>query len=105
MAYHALMGIPVASYHAVDLSAEALARLKPRQEYLPVLPVEDAGFWKAVRALPARQAQAIALHYMEDRSVAEIADILDCSQNTVKVHLHKGRATLARKLDERWEPR
>lgn len=97
--------LAVSAFRTKMREAGALARLKPRDEYLPPLPAEDAGFWKAVRALPARQAQAIALHYLEDRSVAEIASILECSQNTVKVHLHKGRGTLARRLHERWEAR
>ena len=65
---------------------------------LPELPAEADEFWSAVRRLPKRQAQAIALHYLEDRSVADIGEILECSPNTVKVHLHKGRQQLARKL-------
>ena len=81
--------------------AGAIARLKSRSEYLPELPEHDAVFWKQVRALPKRQAQSLALYYLEDRAVAEIADILGCSPSTVKVHLHKGRASLARKLGER----
>jgi RNA polymerase sigma-70 factor (ECF subfamily) len=55
----------------------------------------DHEFWDAVRALPARQAQAIALHYLEDRPVADIAEILGCAPATVKVHLHRGRRALA----------
>ncbi len=95
--------LAVSAFRTKVREAGALARLKPRREYLPALPAEDAEFWKAVRNLPARQAQAIALHYLEDRSVAEIASILECAQNTVKVHLHKGRAGLARTLHERWD--
>jgi RNA polymerase sigma-70 factor (ECF subfamily) len=83
----------------------ALARLKPRSEYLPQLPSDDHHFWRAVRSLPRRQAQAIALHYLEDRSVADIAGILGCSESTVKVHLHKGRETLSRRLRLRQEER
>jgi RNA polymerase sigma-70 factor (ECF subfamily) len=83
--------------------AKALARLKPRAEYLPHLPADDHDFWKAVRALPRRQAQTIALHYLEDRSVAEIAEVLGCAEGTVKVHLHKGRETLSRRLGLRRE--
>lgn len=97
--------LAVSAFRTKVREAGALARLKPRDEYLPRLPVEDADFWKAVRGLPARQAQVIALHYLEDRPVLEIARILGCSENTVKVHLHKGRDRLARKLDERWEVR
>jgi RNA polymerase sigma-70 factor (ECF subfamily) len=69
-----------------------------RQEALPALDAEDNEFWAAVRALPKRQAQAIALYYLEDRPVAEVADILDCSPATAKVHLHKGRIRLAERL-------
>ncbi|MFV1970511.1 MAG: RNA polymerase sigma factor [Acidimicrobiia bacterium] len=65
---------------------------------LPELPVEAEEFWTKVRKLPKRQAQVIALHYLEDRPVAEIAEILECSPNTVKVHLHKGRQKLAERL-------
>lgn len=97
--------LAVSAFRTRMREAGALARLKPRDEYLPALPAEDVAFWKAVRDLPKRQAQAIALHYLEDRSIGEIARVLGCSQNTVKVHLHKGRARLARRLDERWEVR
>jgi RNA polymerase sigma-70 factor (ECF subfamily) len=58
----------------------------------------DDEFWSAVRGLPARQAQAVALHYLEDRSVADIAAVLGCAEATVKVHLHRGRLALARTL-------
>ena len=75
-----------------------LAGFNRDQAILPELPVEAEAFWGSVRKLPKRQAQAIALHYLEDLPVAEIADILECSPNTVKVHLHKGRQQLAERL-------
>jgi RNA polymerase sigma-70 factor (ECF subfamily) len=74
-----------------------LASQRPRPDHLP----EDAdAFWRAVRALPVRQAQAIALHYLEDRSVKDIATVLECAEATVRVHLHRGRAALALVLGE-----
>lgn len=60
----------------------------------------DEPFWAEVRGLPARQAQCVALHYLEDRTVAQIADVLGCRESTVKVHLHRGRLALARRLVE-----
>jgi RNA polymerase sigma factor (sigma-70 family) len=60
--------------------------------------VADPAFWSAVRMLPDRQRACVVLHYLEDRSVAEIAEILDCRPATVKVHLHRGRQTLASRL-------
>ena len=77
----------------------ALARIQSRAP-APVAdaPPADPEFWRAVRELPARQAQAVALHYLEDRSVAEIGEILGCAPATVKVHLHRGRLALADRL-------
>jgi DNA-directed RNA polymerase specialized sigma24 family protein len=60
--------------------------------------VGDPAFWAAVRALPERQMACVALHYLEDRSVAEIAEVLDCKAATVKVHLHRARQALAQRL-------
>lgn len=59
------------------------------------------GFWDEVRALPRRQGVCIALRYLEDRSMADIAEILDCSEATVRVHLFNGRKALAAKLADR----
>ncbi|MGZ6494185.1 MAG: RNA polymerase sigma factor [Actinomycetota bacterium] len=80
--------------------ARALLRLGSRREPLAELPEGDGAFWAAVRALPKRQAQAIALHYLEDLPTAEIASILECSESTVRVHLHNGRKALSERLRE-----
>ena len=40
--------------------------------------------------LPEQQRWAVALHYVEDRSVAEVAAVLGCSEGTVKTHLVPG---------------
>ena len=77
----------------------ALTRFKSRRDPLTELAETDHEFWDAVRALPRRQAQAITLHYLEDRPLADIAEILECSQGTVKTHLHRGRQALATSLD------
>lgn len=60
--------------------------------------VGDPEFWAAVRDLPDRQRHCVVLHYLEDRSVAEIAEVLDSTESTVKVHLHRGRKALAERL-------
>jgi RNA polymerase sigma factor (sigma-70 family) len=89
----------VSAYRRRMSEARALARVAGRrQEVLPELEPEDAAFWQAVRSLPRRQAQAIALHYLEDRSISEVADILGCTPSTARVHLFNGRRALAEKL-------
>lgn len=59
--------------------------------------------WEAVLELPPRQAQSVALFYWEDRSLAEIAEILDLSTETVKTHLKRARGALAIHLDDHRE--
>jgi RNA polymerase sigma factor (sigma-70 family) len=66
---------------------------------LPELSEDDAEFWRVVRSLPRRQAQVIALHYLEDRPISDIAEILGTAEGTVKKHLYDGRQTLARRLE------
>lgn len=78
----------------------ALLRVRPRRIAEPDLSPETAFYWDQVRALPARQAQVVALAYLEDRSTAEIADLLGITESTVRVHLARARATLATALDE-----
>src|SRR6266704_4436020 len=57
--------------------ARAYARLAGQPVPVDARPSgPDVEFWAAVRALPARQAQVITLHYLEDRSVAQIAVVL-----------------------------
>jgi RNA polymerase sigma factor (sigma-70 family) len=63
------------------------------------LPDDTEAFWAEVRRLPARQAQAVTLYYLEDLSVSEIAAVLDCAEATVRVHLMRGRRALAGRLE------
>jgi Sigma-70, region 4 len=82
-----------------DGGSRARARLAARREpALDPLPASNADLWRAVRALPSRQAQAVALYYLEDLSVRQTAVVLDCAEGTVRAHLAKARRTLARRL-------
>lgn len=79
--------------------AKALARLARRREpTLPELSADDDEFWRAVRSLPRRQAQAVSLRYLEDLPLAQIGEILGLSEGTVKAHLFAARKTLAERL-------
>jgi RNA polymerase sigma-70 factor, ECF subfamily len=89
-------------YRRVRAEARALLRLD-RREYIVDEGDPDADrLWKAVQQLPARQAQVLALHYLDDRPVADIARILGLAEPTVKTHLQRGRSTLADRLGLEW---
>lgn len=95
------VNLAVSSLRRRAAEARAMARLGGRRRPLPTeLAPRDEAFWRAVRALPARQAQVVALHYLEDRPVADIAAVLECAEGTVKAHLHRARRALAITLRE-----
>ncbi|HEU5038732.1 MAG TPA: SigE family RNA polymerase sigma factor [Nocardioides sp.] len=54
----------------------------------------------ALRALPGRQREVLALRYYLDLSEAEIADTLGISRGAVKSHASRGAATLRTLLQE-----
>ena len=58
----------------------------------------DVDLLEAVAALPPRQRAAVALYYLEDRPVDEIADLMEVSVSTVKQHLFQARGRLGELL-------
>jgi RNA polymerase sigma-70 factor (ECF subfamily) len=75
--------------------ARALLRVAARRAaVVDPLASRDEEFWHRVRALPARQAQVIALFYLEDLSVEQVAEVLGVSSSAVKNALHSGRERL-----------
>ncbi|MFC1782951.1 RNA polymerase sigma factor [Planctomycetota bacterium] len=50
--------------------------------------------------LPARQAEVFVLSRLEGLSHAEIARMLDCSPETVRVHLHRAMKRLAQLMKD-----
>ena len=81
------------------VEARAVLRLARRTSSSIELDEGDAAFWQAVRRLPPRQAQVVALFYFADYSVRDIAAVLGCSEGAVKTHLSRARAAVARHLD------
>jgi RNA polymerase sigma-70 factor (ECF subfamily) len=54
----------------------------------------------ALRQLPVGQREAIALHYLADLPLTEVADLLQVSDGTVKSRLSRGRLALGRLLGD-----
>ena len=83
------------------VEARALLRLRGRRSEVAEMDEGAVLFWSEVRRLPRRQAQCLALFYVYGCSVAETAQVLDCSESSVKTHLTRARATVAPRLDIR----
>jgi RNA polymerase sigma-70 factor, ECF subfamily len=58
-------------------------------------PSPDDPLWTAVRSLPDQQAAVIALVYLEDLDINEVASALTISEHTARTHLQRAKARLA----------
>jgi len=87
-------------YRSLGRERRALTKLRPVSDGAPPprLDAETVDVWREVRRLPKRQAQVIALTYLDGLTLDEIGGILECSPLTAKTHLQRGKRTLARKL-------
>lgn len=80
------------------VETKALPKILRSDELLPELSSESSEVWREVRRLPRRQAQVVALYYLEHLALDEVGGILDLSVETVRTHLRRARKTLARRL-------
>lgn len=101
------VAVNIATSRGRRLAAEAraLTRLRHRRQadHHDPIPEDAEAFWHAVRRLPRRQAQAVALRYHSDLSVTDVAAAMGCAEGTAKAHLHAARHSLAAALGTREE--
>ncbi len=96
--------INMAHSHGRRLSTRRKFLRAQRSEPAATLAERDDELWAAVAKLAPKQRSAIALHYLEDLSVAEIAEVLECTVSTATSHLHNGRKKLATLLTSSASP-
>ena len=88
---------------AFRIAAAELQRASKQTEPVesPVEEQLDTGeLMRAMRALSPSQRAAVYLHYQADLPVREVAAMMGTSSSAVKVHLHRGRKSLAELLSE-----
>jgi DNA-directed RNA polymerase specialized sigma24 family protein len=75
-----------------------LSRLGARADHNNELDPRDSELWRIVRALPTRQAQMIALVYVEQLTLPEAAVALHIALPAAKTHLARAKQRLATDL-------
>ncbi len=66
-------------------------------------PELDDSLLSLLKPLPERQRTAMALFYLEELSVEQVADAMGVSAGAVKYHLNQGREKLRPSLEQRGE--
>jgi len=91
-------------FHAMKKKARTQQLEAELMEQIQLLEQESSTDYsdlhKAVASLKKDYQIAIILHYFYDFKVFEIAEMLDKPQNTIKMHLHRGRKALRTKLEQ-----
>jgi RNA polymerase sigma-70 factor, ECF subfamily len=64
----------------------------------PPDPVDHLELVAALRSLPQRQREVVALRYLADLPESEVAAAMGCTTGTVKQHASRGLAALRRRL-------
>lgn len=76
------------------------AQVAPSAESGALAAAGDRALLEAVRALPERQRDCLVLRYWLDLSESAIAETLGISAGSVKTHVHRGAAALAKTVEE-----
>ena len=74
-----------------------LSQRSPQTRDTSARAIADA-FWREVAVLPKRMSEVVILHYLEDRPISEIGEMLGIADGTVKATLAAARGRLKRSL-------
>ncbi|MHC4692566.1 MAG: RNA polymerase sigma factor [Planctomycetota bacterium] len=90
-----------------QLEAEAGEQIGDSKEQGPAEAVEsretEQVVWEAVERLPRLWAIAVILYYREEKSIVDVAKIMQIKENTVKTYLFRGRDKLKQLLAATFE--
>jgi RNA polymerase sigma-70 factor (ECF subfamily) len=81
-----------------DRTRRAVERLAAEPSAVPA-PREPDELDRLLDALPPQQRTAVALHYVEELSIAEVAAAMGLAPGSVKSHLHDARRRLRTRLE------
>lgn len=95
-----VVNLAVDETRRVNRSKRLLRKIRQQRAVERAPQTSDPKFWTAVQSLSDRQRQVIALFYVADQSLDQVADTLGVSPGTVKSHLSRARETLRSLLEE-----
>lgn len=86
------------------LSYNRVRRTDELSEWIAAEQREDLSFvWEAVKSLPVKYREVIHLFYYEGFTTAQIANVLNQKESTVRSHLMRGRERLKTILKEAYD--
>jgi len=85
-----------------DRSGERVDWEDTKEQFSPEKGIDDQETKRLIQGmideLPEQQRIVIILHYLEDMSVAQVAQIMECSEGTIKSRLNYGRKAIKEKV-------
>lgn len=81
-----------------EASQNSVADVDPRPSSVMARKAEQRLLLEAMRRVPVDLQIAMELHYWEDMTTAELAEVLEIPQGTVKSRLRRGREALQEEL-------
>ena len=85
-----------------QLLAEPDKQLADSEDRGPVSAAQDGEqqeiVWQAVKRLPPLWATTVILYYRQEKSIADIAEIMQARENTIKTYLFRARERLKQTL-------
>jgi RNA polymerase sigma factor (sigma-70 family) len=94
--------LTIAHRKAIDVHRRRARRATPTsrvpERANATAPDGDPELWRAVRALPPKQRDAVVLRYVNDLAHAQIGAVLGCTEDAARRSVHEG----VKKLREEW---
>jgi RNA polymerase sigma-70 factor (ECF subfamily) len=84
-----------------DEITEATPELEDSPDELLIRREQEAEFMMALNALPLPQRSVLLLHFVEDFSLEQIAEIIETPLGTVKSRLHYAKRGLRKLLEDK----
>ena len=97
--HRVLVNLCRSRWRRVLTEARFLSRLRREEPSTPAPSDDVMSFWSAIRELPERPRLAVALFYAGDRSVAEVARILEVPEGTVRSDLSRARSAMLSRME------